>query len=117
MKIEELVHKNLEMSIYLDCFCNVQNCNNPVQTILILDCEEWQLCGPCYYAYLSAVRDLPKRDAAEHCVEPSKTGPSVTGDATSEKDGAVCTCFKNYLGTIISPANNCPVHSPHQSVL
>jgi hypothetical protein len=65
MKVQELARKNLEMSIFLDCFCNIEHCNNPVQTILILDCEEWQLCGAHYSSFLNAVRDLPKRDTAE----------------------------------------------------
>lgn len=25
----------------------------------------------------------------------------------------LCTCFKNNLGTIERPAQNCPVHNPH----
>lgn len=57
-------------------------------------------CGMIYSLEMDAVKchpdinvidddDLPKRDAAEHYVERTEAGPTVTEDITSEK-GAAC---------------------------
>jgi hypothetical protein len=42
-------------------------------------------------------RYLSQLSAAEQSVQPT----------------VLCTCFKNNLGTIERPAQNCPVHNPH----
>jgi hypothetical protein len=39
----------------------------------------------------------PQIEAAEHSVHPT----------------VLCTCFKNNLGTINVPSENCPVHKSH----
>jgi hypothetical protein len=84
MKIKELVHKKLVREVSLDWCCDMGGCNRPVETILVFEDDEWQLCSVCFGVYMEEEAALLKRDAAEHLVERTEPGLTVTEYATSE---------------------------------
>jgi len=77
MKPEELARKKCDLTINLNSCCDMWHCMNRVQIVLIVEQEEWQLCTACYEKYLIAIAHPRTRDAAEHCVELSQSGPTV----------------------------------------
>jgi len=88
---EALAEKKLDQTINLNCLCDMGNCLRPVQIVLILDNEEWQLCTVCYDQYLQAVADLQKRNAVEPCVEPTEGG-QVPLPKTNSSDNTCPWC-------------------------
>ena len=90
MKPEELARKNCDTTINLNSCCDMSHCMGRVQIVLIVEQEEWQLCTACYEKYLTAIDNPRTRDAAEHCVELSQSGPTVSEDITYV--GRACEC-------------------------
>jgi len=90
MRPEELARKKCDTTINLNSCCDMLHCMGRVQIVLIVEQEEWQLCTACYERYLTAIAHPRTRDAAEHCVELSQSGPTVTEDESEPWSGASC---------------------------
>ena len=60
------------------------------------DEEELYICPDCQRNAMADYETLQTRDAAEHCVERTEPGLTVTEDATSETCPS-CSGYGNYL--------------------
>jgi len=65
-----------------------------------------------YQDAISTARRVAIRDFA-HWLDSRRPSPRAADQ--TEQSGALCICFRNLNGTIVTPEERCPVHSPRSN--